>query len=880
MTTISWNCRGLAAATTISELMDICKKYKSSIIFLMETKAQRDKVEKIKRSLKFSSVFCVDPIGLSGGLCLLWRDKVNIQVRQSSPNFIHSFVSVKGGHDYECTFIYGNPIPQQRRGLWSRIAALQTSKNNAWACIGDFNEVLSHFEKDGLRPINQENACLFRQFLNDTGLMDLNLNGCKFTWASNRRNGFVTREKLDRVLVNWPWRSCYPHAIGLALPFVSSDHSPIVLQPSPNDKSGVSFKYEAFWEEHPDCRDVIRKGWVGLTEEDNPWKKYIERANSCKRELQRWHKKQFKRADEEIYKLKERLKGILNNDQHSAHWSEVQDIQNKIKELWKREEIYWFQRSRIKWMQWGDRNSKFFHASTIQRRGRNRIERIKDNDGCWVEGLDKLFRMILDHFQELYSSDSSPIEQACLQQIPHVVSDQMNADLNAPVSEMEIKEAVDSLGALKAPGPDGLNGLFFQKNWETIKGEVKRAVMDFFEKGDLPEEINETVVALIPKVPMPETLNHLRPISCCNFIYKVISKVIVCRLRKFMGDIITPNQSTFIGGRLIQDNLIVAQEVFHALKKKEGIGRDGIAIKLDMNKAYDRVEWGFLEAVLKAYGFNEKWVTTVMKLVTSVTYKYKVNGFLSSKLIPKRGLRQGDPLSPYLFIIVADVLSHMVNGSVDRGLIKGIQLVRGAPSLSHLFFADDSLFFSRADPESVYQLIGVINMYSRCFGQKINVTKSGLVCGKFVRRDLQVKLSNILGMQIWTNPGKYLGLPTEWGRAKVSSLTWIKEKVLAKLEGWKEGLLNQAGKEVLIKAVIQAIPTYAMAMVKFPKTFCKSLCSAVAHFWWCSKEKDRGIHWKSWNALTSSKGEGGMGFRDFSALNSALLAKQAWRLIK
>lgn len=145
----------------------------------------------------------------------------------------------------------------------------------------------------------------------------------------------------------------------------------------------------------------------------------------------------------------------------------------------------------------------------------------------------------------------------------------MNAHLLIPVSEPKIKKAVDGLGTLKAPGPDGLNGLFFQKNWDTVKKDVIKAVMEFFEGGLLPGEVNATIVSLVPKIPMAESLNHLRPISCCNFIYKVISKIIVIRMKDFMGGVISPNQSAFVGGRLIQDNLIIAHEAFHALRKKD-----------------------------------------------------------------------------------------------------------------------------------------------------------------------------------------------------------------------------------------------------------------------------------------------------------------------
>lgn len=140
---------------------------------------------------------------------------------------------------------------------------------------------------------------------------------------------------------------------------------------------------------------------------------------------------------------------------------------------------------------------------------------------------------------------------------------------------------------------------------------------------------------------------------------------------------------------------------------------------------------------------------------------------------------------------------------------------------------------------------------------------------------VKVHLADVLQMQLWNGPGKYLGLPTDWGRAKNSTLKWIKDRIEMKLEGWKECLPNQAGKEVLIKVVLQAIPTFAMSMVKFPKNFCAKICYSVARFWWRSKGRNRGIHWKKWEVLTANKIEGGMGFKDFSMMNSALLAKQA-----
>lgn len=233
-----------------------------------------------------------------------------------------------------------------------------------------------------------------------------------------------------------------------------------------------------------------------------------------------------------------------------------------------------------------------------------------------------------------------------------------------------------------------------------------------------------------------------------------------------MGQLISCNQSAFVGGRFIQDNLVVAQEVFHALKRKDKCGKECLAIKLHMNKAYDCLDWRFIQKVLLAHGFSGSWAAMVMKPMSTVSYKIKVNGVLSDKIVPERGLRQGDPLSPYLFILAADALSHMMSSALREGRIKGIQLAWSAPTLTHLFFADDAVVFAQANEEDAFQMIQLLNDYSKAFKQRINTLKSGIIFGKFVTSQVKNRIKAILGMQDWDNPGKYLGLPVDWGRSR------------------------------------------------------------------------------------------------------------------
>jgi len=170
--------------------------------------------------------------------------------------------------------------------------------------------------------------------------------------------------------------------------------------------------------------------------------------------------------------------------------------------------------------------------------------------------------------------------------------------------------------------------------------------------GEMQKGWNEIVVVLIPKVSNPERLKDLHPISLCNVVYKIASKVLSNRLKLILPEIISLNQSAFVPGRMITNNVLLAYELTHYMQTKRSGIQSYAAVKLDMSKAYDHVEWSFLEKKMIKLGFHERWVATIMKCVTTVSYRIKVNGQLTEEFMSERGLRQGDPLSPYLFFVV------------------------------------------------------------------------------------------------------------------------------------------------------------------------------------------------------------------------------------
>lgn len=291
------------------------------------------------------------------------------------------------------------------------------------------------------------------------------------------------------------------------------------------------------------------------------------------------------------------------------------------------------------------------------------------------------------------------------------------------------------------------------------------------------------------------------------------------RLKPILTSLISPFQSAFVPGRLISDNSLLAVEVGHFLHNKRS-GKEGyFALKLDLSKAYDRVEWSFLETMMPRMGFVEPWISLVMTCVSSVSYSFQINGEPKGYLIPSRGLRQGNPLSPYLFLLCVEGLSGLIAQNEREGSFHEIKIADTTPCLHHLLFTDDSFFFARATVEDCSVIQHVLDIYSQESGQAINFAKSSIAFGMNAALHLQVQLASFLGVQRVKRHERYLGLPTFVGKNKKQTFSFIKEIVTQRLHGWK-GKLFSTDSELLIKVVTQALPAYAMQSFLLPRTFC------------------------------------------------------------
>ena len=543
----------------------------------------------------------------------------------------------------------------------------------------------------------------------------------------------------------------------------------------------------------------------------------------CADKLTRWNKTTFGQVPRKIQNKRKALYGMVLRDRDGSLGREINKLRKEINDLLDSEEILWQQRAKVQWLTLGDCNTKFFHSKALERRNKNTINRIQDENGVWCETEDNIAEVAVNYFERLYATSQPSNMMEITDTIQSKVTLKMNHDLINEFTKEEVELALKQMHPAKAPGPNGMLAIFFQKYWDIVGSDISSMILNALNSNMSLAEINKTNITLIPKTKCSSRMSEFRPRSLCNVIYKLVSKVLANRLKKILPHIIFDNQSTFLSERLIFDNVFVAFELMHYLDhKKEGKDRF-MAVKLDMSNVYDRVEWIFTEKVMERMGFHEKRISVIMKCISTVSYSILINGVAYGCIKPTRGIRQGDPLSLYPFLLCVEGLSSMISQAARSQMLSSISICRGCPIVTHLLFADDSLLFCKVNPQECQKLTKILKLYEDASGQKINVEKSLIFFSHNTPQQLREEVLNILGSMQGSRHNKYLGLPTFIRKSKNEVFAEIKERVRKKLVGCKEKLLAMGGREILIKAVAQAVPTYTVSCFQLPKGLCEDL---------------------------------------------------------
>ena len=885
MNILSWNCRGLGNLKAVLVLHNLVKLQGPTVLFLMETKLDALQMELLRVKLCFKYCFSVPSLGRSGGLALLWNDPAQLTVQSFSQNHIDSHVQVLGGNMWRFTGFYGHPEGHRKRESWALLDKLHSMDNHPWLCAGDFNEILSLDERSGEVVGSMKKIQDFGDVVNRCCLIDLGFRGVPFTWENRRDGEALIQKRLDRALANASWLEAHNLCTVTHLVCSYSDHIPlfICLDTSLNQcrPKRRPRKFEEKWAIHPECEDIIKKVWDQDGLLGSPMFVLFEKIKKCREALHNWYKQISGNFHRKLKEHTDTLTALISANGSGLNNNAIASTKAEINQLLLSEELHWRQRSRMIWLAAGDSNTKVFHNQAQQHRRGNGIMGLMNinNESCTNE--NEVEQIAVHYFEDIFRTTHPRDLSEVLSAVNSTVTQEANISLLRSYTDDEVRVALFQMHPSKAPGPNGMSSFFYQKYWHIVGSSVTHAVLSVLNSGKLLRKINFTHISLIPKKKSPERMSDFRPINLCNVVYKIISKVIANRLKLVLPMVISDSQSAFVPGRLITDNIAVAFELIHKLKSKRGGGgRKGeMALKLDMSKAYDRVEWIFLESIMKKMGFEERWISLLMECIKTVHYSVLIDGVPKGYTTPTRGIRQGDPLSPYLFLLCAEGLTTLLRKASLDGSLRGIQPCRSGSWVSHLFFADDSLLFGQATLSECRKILEILDLYAACSGQQINREKTSIFFSSNITPHSRQAIHEFWGSSGALNFGQYLGLPAMIGRSKKAIFHGLKERIIQRLQGWKERFLSKAGREVLIKAVAQAIPTYAMNCFRLPKTWCDEINGLIARYWWGQKGDERKLHWMRWDKLCSPKKNGGLGFRNLYLFNSSLLAKQCWRLL-
>ncbi|WVZ96489.1 hypothetical protein U9M48_042121 [Paspalum notatum var. saurae] len=410
-----------------------------------------------------------------------------------------------------------------------------------------------------------------------------------------------------------------------------------------------------------------------------------------------------------------------------------------------------------------------------------------------------------------------------------------------------------------APGPDGgTDGFppeFYQVFWSVIKEDLMALFADF-HRGTLPlHSLNFGTIILLPKSSDARQIQQYRPICLLNVSFKIFTKVGTNRVVNIAQRTIKPSQPAFLPGRNIMEGVVIVHETIHELHSRK---KDGVMIKLDFEKAYDKVNWDFLQQTLRMKGFNPLWCKWVESFVQGGNVGIKVNDQLGNYFQTKKGLRQGDPMSSILFNIVVDMLAILVARAKEDGQIKGVVPHLVDDGLSILQYADDTIIFMDHDIEQGKNMKLLLCVFEQLSGLKINFHKSKIFCfGK--AKDCKIQYYQLFGCKIGTYPFCYLGIPMHFRKLNNKDWKHIEDRFEKKLRGWKGKLLSVGGRLVLINPVLSSLP--------------------LSRFYWQNDEHKKKYRLLKWTTLCQPKDMGGLGIQNLDIQSKCLLSKWLFKLL-
>lgn len=581
MNLISINIRGIGCKVKRDWIKELRLKHKATILGIQETKSSEvmDGFDRIVWGGLNFSCEVLDPVGQSGGIATLWDPGVFMHDRTVRLDgcLATGGTWVPTNKKIWLLNIYASQQLTRKEKMWLDISSLIASDLEAgFICFGDFNAVRSMDERLG-SVFCHRTAARFNNFIHESGLIELNLGGKKFTYMSSDCG---KHSKLDRFLVSPVVLNFWPDLKATALNRLYSDHCPILLSSGVIDFGPYPFRFFNTWLSDPKLDDLVMEIWnkhvpLQLAKKLSPLPVLTGKFKHLKSLIRAWRNEVTATQKWEVENLKQKIEKIDQLAEIGQNTSQMgldrAEAVQRVREIEAIKILDLRQKSRSKWALEGDENSSYFHGIINKHLRSQRINGLSIG-GQWISDPIKIKSDVVKFFEAKFSERADTRPRFINPGFRKLDLEQKNS-LESPISLEEIKSAIWGCGANKAPGPDGFSLEFYRKYWDTIKSDLFLAIKQFEKTGVIEPGCNASFITLVPKVADPVSLNDFRPISLIGSLYKVISKILAERLKKVISTVISPEQTAFIKGRSILDGPLITTEILSWLRrcKKKGI---------------------------------------------------------------------------------------------------------------------------------------------------------------------------------------------------------------------------------------------------------------------------------------------------------------------
>ncbi|XP_028554353.1 uncharacterized protein LOC114580562 [Dendrobium catenatum] len=742
------------------------------LVGLIETKVESISRVEVDRLVGREWDFFHHPAnGRSGGLLLAWRcDILKVEVDFAMDQCVVGWVVMPSLVQWKVALVYGNKDlhGEKKGGKRFRFSTGDQEMSNA---------------------------------LSQLDLHDLGFTGPSYKCSNNKEGNSRIWVRLDRILVN--------------------------------SEGAKWIRFKDVWTSFPASWRIVAKAW-GRLDAGPPAEVVNRKCSHTLRALHFWSKHTIRDLGVRRKELEEKIELLQRDDCSdtgltSEQDSELQSAVSEFNSTLARLVTWWRQRAKIRWIEDGDANSHFFHATATPRHRSNRIEEIQTTAGFFS-----------DKWRE---HDTSYVRWPGSLEADRI-TEQARGALEEDISDEEIRKAVFGISNNRAPGNDGITISFLKFYWFIIRNDICAAVKDFFITSSMCASWKDTLVVLIPKTTTAKAPAQFRSISLCQTFYKVVAKVLVARLKPVLARLIGEEQGAFVPVRSISNHGLLAQEIMCKFQHSTLLA-GLLAAKVDMEQAYYCMAWDTLYRVLEAMGFSPKFIGWIVQCITKPRFSLLLNG---TRIPAKRG----EPWS----------------ANYPKG-----------ERVSHLLYADDILISAEATRANATKILEILGDYCMWTGQRINNAKSAVLFSKHCPRWKSRRLANVLGFRMVSSL-EYLGLPLALRKLTASDFDRVLMSATNKVNVWGKRHLSLAGRATLIRTALLAIPLYCMTLSDVPRGVLASVDKIGRQFLWHKDNNRRGLHYVAWSKICRPHSHGGLGFHSSLAWRAPLWARLTWDFIR